>query len=786
MRTIFKLKPILIGLTWWACCATVLAAELTQMPEKRIALVIGNADYASAPLKNPVNDARLLKSTLDTLGFEVLDRTNLDTQGMRSAIRDFSTRLQQTPGAVGLFYFAGHGVQFKGMNYLLPIGNAYTSESDVEDLAVNAETVVRRIQESGAKLSFVVLDACRNNPFAKTASRSLGLLAGGLARMNAPSGALIAYSTAAGSVASDGSGANGLYTQHLVRNMKMPGISAEQMFKRTREGVELESRNEQSPREESSLKGADFLFLPVSEGRKVNPELIELTYWESIRTSLDAGNFESYLREYPQGKFASLAKQNVGKLSQLAKADPGLSKAGAAHADVARGDLPKAAATFEQLVTSANAIDRARGKEGLAEMALLQGRFDQASTLADEALQLRPNSSAAQLVKAKVAHQKGNLDEVARLLSGATAGNAVADFSWQKASALVALGNSQRKTQPEAASASYHSALNADAGNLAALTNLATVLRETGNPQKALDLIKAAQGNTVGGGDRVLQALAYQITRDVEERRDMDRQKVVDESVRELVARFKEQKAIPTSAHTDPWTTGPIAISVLGFQELAGALGGRVGMDILLGQELGRELKSKNVLVVDRALIDKVLAELKLGASSLADPDTQLRLGRLTAARLIAVGRLFTLTGKAYVSFKLIDTETSQIVVNRTEEAGGTLDPIAMSTRLAQIAASEVSARYPVKGRLVTTGNNEIIVNLGQKNGVLAGDTFKVLGEGSAIEFNGKVIGRRETPLGVLRIASVEEQMAVAVPVSQSGDWAPNMRIIDTRAAVPK
>jgi len=781
MSTLFKLKPTLIGLAWCASWVMVSAAELARMPETRIALVIGNSDYASAPLKNPVNDVRLLKSTLGTLGFEVLDRTDLDAQGMRTAIRDFTTRLQQSPGSVGLFYFAGHGVQFKGVNYLLPIGNAYASETDVEDLAVNAETVVRRIQESGAKLSFVVLDACRNNPFAKTASRSLGMLVGGLARMNPPSGALIAYSTAAGSVASDGSDSNGLYTQHLVRNMKVPGISAEQMFKRTREGVELASQNMQSPREESSLKGADFMFLPVSEGRKVNPELIELTYWETIRSSLDASDFETYLRDYPQGKYASLAKKNLAKARQLAVADPGLTKAGNAHADKSRGDIPKATATFEQLVASANQVDRARGKEGLAELAMTQGRLDQAAALADEALQLRPSSSAALLVKAKIAHSKGHTEEVTRLLSGATGGDAVADFSWQEASAMVALGNSLRKAQPVAASASYQAALQVESGNVEALTNLATVLRETGNPQKALDLIKQAQSAPAGGNDRVLQALVYQMTQDVAERRDMDRQKVVDESVRELVARFKEQKAAPALANMDAWTTAPIAISILGFEELTRSLGGRVGMDVLLGQELGRELKSKNVLVVDRALIDKLLAELKLGASSLADPDTQLRLGRLTAARLIAVGRLFSLNGKEYVSFKLIDTETSQIVVNRTEESGPTMDPIAMSTRLAQIAASEITAKYPVKGRLVTT-NDEIIVNLGKRNGVSTGDTFKVFGEGSPIEFNGKVIGQREAPLGILRIASVDEQMAVAVPVSKTGNWIPNLRIVDTRA----
>jgi hypothetical protein len=256
---------------------------------------------------------------------------------------------------------------------------------------------------------------------------------------------------------------------------------------------------------------------------------------------------------------------------------------------------------------------------------------------------------------------------------------------------------------------------------------------------------------------------------------------VVDESVRELVVRFKEQKALPQPANQDKWTTSPIAISVLGFQDLAESLGGRVGMDVLLGQELGRELKARNVLVVDRALIDKVLAELKLGASSLADPETQLRLGRLTAARLIAVGRIFKMNGKNYVSFRLIDTETSQIVVNRTEEAGAVLDPIAMSARLSQIAAAEVQGKYPVKGRLVAIESDGIIINLGKKNGLTTGDVFKVLGEGKPIEFNGKLLGAREIPLGSLRIASVEDQIAFAVPVEKTGVWEANLRIVQAR-----
>lgn len=771
-----------------ACSLTALAntPETIQVPEKRIALVIGNASYAEAPLVNPINDARLLKSTLTALGFEVIEHTDLDAESMKTAIRDFGARLRDTPGSVGLFYFAGHGVQFKGVNYLLPVGRSFASEAEIEDSAINADAILRRIQEGGSKVGFVVLDACRNNPFGKVASRSLRTMVGGLARMDAPSGTLIAYSTAMGAVASDGTGGNGLYTRHLVRNMKVPGITAEQMFKRTREGVELESANAQSPREESSLKGADFHFLPLSEGRKVNPELVELTYWESIRASQDSGDFQAYLRDYPKGKFASLAKQNLDKLQKAAKADPALGQLGVAYASVSRGETARAEGVFKQLGASAKKDDRARGKEGLAEIALTQGALDRAAALADEVLSVRPKSSAALLIKAKIAHKKGNRDEAERLLMAATA-DGVSDFPWQKVNALLAAGNLQRKDKPAAASAAYEAALKIDAGNLEALSNLATVLRESGNPQKALDVIKQAKAASPSGGDRVIEALAYQIQQDISERRDMDRQKMVDESVRELVARFKEQKSLPAPVSQDQWTTPPIAISVLGFQELERPLSGRVGIDVLLGQELARELKVHNVLVVDRALIDKVLAELKLGASSLADPDTQLKLGRLTAARLIAVGRIFQLNGKDHVSFRLIDTETSQIVVNRTEEAGASIDPIAMSARLARIAVAEVQAKYPVKGRLVALENDGVIVNLGKKNGLITGDLFKVLGEGKPIEFNGKVIGMREVPLGTLRIAAVEDQMAMAVPVDRNGvgSWAANLRIVQTRAGAP-
>ncbi len=756
-----------------------------SMPEHRLALVIGNSQYVGAPLRNPGNDAHAIHTTLSALGFDVVERTDLDAEGMNQVIQEFGDHLAQQPGAVGLFYYAGHGVQAKGMNYLIPVGRSYQTEAEVEASAISLDRVMLALERGKPKLGMVVLDACRSNPFAKVATRSLQLAVTGLARMEAPSGTLIAYATAPGSVANDGQGSNGLYTQYLTHNMKVPGITVEQVFKRTRASVEADSDAAQSPREESSLKGADFYFLPLSEGKRVNPELMELRYWESIRTSQDSGDFEAYLRDYPNGKFAGMAHQNADKLRRQARTDPGLGQLGAAYASAAHGDAQGAQRVFAQLAQSAKRDDQVRGKEGLAELALAQGDSAKAAALADEALQLRPKSAASLLIKAKIAYQSGARTEATQLVARAAAVDGVADLPAQRINALLASGNLQRAEQPAAAASAYQAALRVDPQNLEALSNLVTVLRESGNPQQALALLQQYRQSPAAGTDRMLDALAYQIQQDLSERRDMDRQKMIDTSVQELVARFKEQKANPPPPPQDKWSSAPIAVSVLGFQDLGNSLGGRIGSEVLLGQELARELAARNVQVVDRALLDKVLAELKLGASSLADPDTQLRLGRLTAARLIATGRLFNLNGKAFVSFRLIDTETSQVVLNRTEEAGAAVDPIAMSERLARLAADEVLSKYPARGRIVSLQGDNIVINLGSKNGIHSGDLFTVLGDGQPVLFNGKLLGAHDTVLGRLRIAAVDEQMAYAVPLERSGSWSSNQRLQQTHGSAP-
>ena len=221
--------------------------------ERRTALVVGNGAYESGRLGNPVNDAADMAAALRRSGFEVILRQNIRLREMEDALEDFGRRLRR--GGVGLFYFAGHGVQTGGANYLLPIGARIRRESDVRHEALSAERVLDEMADANNGLNIVLLDACRDNPFFKTfrsATRGLAVLD------RAPEGTFISYATGPGQVARDGEGRNSPYTGALLKQMAVPGLPIEQVFKNVR--LQL-SALKQTPWELSSLKG-DFSFLP--------------------------------------------------------------------------------------------------------------------------------------------------------------------------------------------------------------------------------------------------------------------------------------------------------------------------------------------------------------------------------------------------------------------------------------------------------------------------------------------------------------------------------------------
>lgn len=235
---------------------------------QRLALVIGNSHYSSGPLKNPANDARDISAALTKLGFEVIYEEDATRRKMDEAVRAFYSKLRNSE--TGLFYYAGHGMQVKGRNYLIPVDARIETESDVEHESIDVGRVLGKMEDAGNPVNIVILDACRDNPFARSV-RSSGA---GLARMDAPVGSIVAYATSPESVASDGTGKNGVYTKHLLKQIMIPGLTIEQVFKAVRNGVIDETNNKQVPWESTSLRG-DFYFSGIAAAPAADPCLVK-------------------------------------------------------------------------------------------------------------------------------------------------------------------------------------------------------------------------------------------------------------------------------------------------------------------------------------------------------------------------------------------------------------------------------------------------------------------------------------------------------------------------------
>ena len=234
------------------CLALGLAGGMASA-EPRTALVIGNAAYPFGALANPVNDATDIATALRGAGFEVLLETNAGRGEMKNAIRKFGDTLREK-GGTGLFYFAGHGVQLKGENFILPIVKEVAGEDDLRRNAVSAAEAVEAMAAARNALNIIVLDACRNNPFDIGGTK-------GLSRIDSNARLFVSYSTSPGAVALDGQGRNSPYTKYLSRAIETPALSLEDTFKRTLKGVYQETKGQQTPWISSTFFG-DFAFHP--------------------------------------------------------------------------------------------------------------------------------------------------------------------------------------------------------------------------------------------------------------------------------------------------------------------------------------------------------------------------------------------------------------------------------------------------------------------------------------------------------------------------------------------
>jgi uncharacterized caspase-like protein len=313
-----KIRTVLVVLLLASLAGYMPAQDRRMTPSgssgRRVALVIGNDSYASMPLHNARNDARAVRDTLRDDGFQVDYVEDATRAGFTHAMDAFSAKLQRDD--VALFYYSGHGLAVDGVNYLLPIDFSAQSEADVPFSGYPALQVQRKLEERGTKLSIIILDACRDNPFRY--SRSAG---GGLAAMREGVGTLIAFAAADGQRASDNTAeSNGLFTKYLLESMREPGLNVRDMFFRVQEKVYEASSHRQFPYVYAGAVG-QFSFRPSAGAAAAapanSPDLhaqADLVYWESIRDSKNPAVLEDYLRRFPDGQFVVPAKSKLEEL----------------------------------------------------------------------------------------------------------------------------------------------------------------------------------------------------------------------------------------------------------------------------------------------------------------------------------------------------------------------------------------------------------------------------------------------------------------------------------------
>ena len=315
IRRILLLVAVTIG---------VAASAFPALADKRIALVIGNSAYQNVSrLDNPRNDALLMATTLQGLGFTLIGdaaQLDLDKAGLDLAVQKFGARLQGAE--VGMFYYAGHGVQVRGSNYLVPVGANPTREADVDFQMVDVNLVLRQMEGAGTKLNLVVLDACRNNPFG---GRGLRATDGGLAQMRAPEGTLISFATQPGNVALDGEG-NSPYTKALAATVRRSGLDIFQTFNEVGLAVKRSTGGSQQPWVSSSPIDGNFYFVAPEPSANApaagNDDAAQA--WAATRDTTSLAVIDTFIQQYGGSLYGPFARARRDELknSQLALATP--------------------------------------------------------------------------------------------------------------------------------------------------------------------------------------------------------------------------------------------------------------------------------------------------------------------------------------------------------------------------------------------------------------------------------------------------------------------------------
>ena len=278
-------------------------AQTSPVQGERLALMVGNSAYPKAPLVNPANDAKAMSALLTKTGFSVTEVRDTTHVQLSDAVAKF-----------GLFYYAGHGLQLEWKNYLVPVSADVRSAAGVKAKAVDVSALLSYTEEAKGRTFIVILDACRDDPFAGLYKPS----AAGLSQFDAPAGSLLAFSTSPGKVAVDSVGSNGLYTENLVREFGVQGVRLEDAFKRARLSVRMASNGAQIPWESTLLEENVFVFptekVKLTEAQQDQLLEQEFASWQRVRVSRSSDELAGFIRQYPSGSASELAQARLSRL----------------------------------------------------------------------------------------------------------------------------------------------------------------------------------------------------------------------------------------------------------------------------------------------------------------------------------------------------------------------------------------------------------------------------------------------------------------------------------------
>jgi tetratricopeptide (TPR) repeat protein len=372
-----------------------------------VALVVGNATYRQSPLRNPANDARAMAGALTELGFAVESAVDADYKKLGASIDRFISRVRR--GDVAVFYYAGHGMQIEGENYLVPTDFDAQDEASAKYTAYPADRLMEGMERSGAKLNIIILDACRNNPY--RGSRAMG---GGLAPMGSGTGTFVAMATSPGKTASDNSkGANGLFTAYLLESLKQPGLSLDEVFNLTREQVYNASKHSQTPWTQSNVIGRFYFHPPVAEVATVPVPVVMAP--GPPRPPVDAG-YERGVREARSGEAAS-AVNTFTQVIQLAPDN--------LEAYYERAMTYAAAGQFQRAIDDFNLVlrrypDDTSALTGRAASFINVDDYDRARADLDHVIQKEPGNDIAffdrGLAYAGLSQDQKAIDDYARVI----------------------------------------------------------------------------------------------------------------------------------------------------------------------------------------------------------------------------------------------------------------------------------------------------------------------------------------------------------------------------------